>query len=306
MFVDGRVVHFEQVQVQQRGSVLLQLSFPILDALLDRLGAPVLQGKDGSVHTLLKVLHVGVCLESVPDFLTEKTFCKLEDEVHCPREVKKMDVFVSHWQGPLTTAEGLGHLGRGPDGEVTPAHIFLIEDVCEPANLVLLVVEKGLKSHDVGSHQVTDGVFGGVEGRGLGEDYSPAVLVPVGQHEDVAGRHQVRDSLVLPQKTLVRGHGLYLHTYPAVQLLEPGGVLASHRQILLQDLTGLFDVEFLHPQKPKNEVGVESSSADVGLIFYPLSDVCQCFLPLFVCLIELLLSHLLDVLGQGAGVGVLR
>ena len=159
MFVDGRVVHFEQVQVQQRGSVLLQLSFPILDALLDRLGAPVLQGKDGSVHTLLKVLHVGVCLESVPDFLTEKTFCKLEDEVHCPREVKKMDVFVSHWQGPLTTAEGLGHLGRGPDGEVTPAHIFLVEDVCEPTNLILFVVKKSFKSHHVGPHQVTDCVL---------------------------------------------------------------------------------------------------------------------------------------------------
>ena len=86
-------------------------------------------------------------------------------------------------------------------------------------------------------------------------------------------------------------------TYPAVQLLEPGWILAPHRQILLQDLTRLLDVKLLHSEKPKNEVRVKTSSPDVGLIFYPFSDVCQCFLPLFVGLIELLLSNFLDVLG---------
>merc|ERR1712232_712566 len=103
-----------------------------------------------------------------------------------------MDVFVSHGQSSLTTAKRLGDLGWGPYREMAPAHVFLVEDVGKSSDLVFLVVKKSLECHDVGSHQVTDGVFGGVEGCGLGEDDPPAVLVPLRQHKDVASLHQVR------------------------------------------------------------------------------------------------------------------
>ena len=43
-------------------------------------------------------------------------------------------------------------------------------------------------------------------------------------------------------------------TYPAVQVLEPGGILASHRQILVQDSAGLLAVKFLHSQETEDEV----------------------------------------------------
>ena len=139
-------------------------------------------------------------LEAVSDFLTEKTLGKLEDEVHRPGQVQEMDVFVSHGQSSLTTAKRLGDLGWGPYREMAPANVFLVEDVGKSSDLVFLVVKKSLECHDVGSHQVTDGVLGGVEGGGLGEDDPPAVLVSLRQHEDVAGRHQVGDGRVLRDK----------------------------------------------------------------------------------------------------------
>jgi len=224
------------------------------------------------------MFQVRVGLEAVPDFLTEKTFCKLEDEVHRPGQVQEMDVFVSHGQSSLTTAKRLGDLGWGPDREVAPAHVFLVEDVGKSSHLVFLVVKKSLECHDVGSHQVTHGVFGGVEGCGLREDDPPAVLVPLWQHEDVASRHQVRYGRV-----------------PAVQVLEPGGILASHGQIFVQDSAGLLAVEFLHPQETENEVGVKSGSSNVRLVFYPFSNICQGFLSLFVSFVELILSYFLYV-----------
>ena len=112
-----------------------------------------------------------------------------------------MDVFVSHGQSSLTTAERLGDLGWGPYREVAPAHVLLVEDVGKSSDLVFLVVKKSLECHDVGSHQVTHGVFGGVEGCGLREDDPPAVLVSLRQHKDVASRHQVRYGRVLRDKT---------------------------------------------------------------------------------------------------------
>ena len=132
------------------------------------------------------MFQVRVGLEAVSDFLTEKTFCKLENEVHRPGQMEEMDVFVSHGQGSLTTAKRLGDLGWGPDREMAPAHVFLVEDVGKSSHLVFLVVKKSLECHDVSSHQVTDGVFRGVEGRGLGEDDSPTVLVSLRQHKDVS------------------------------------------------------------------------------------------------------------------------
>jgi len=220
-----------------------------------------------------------VGFEAVSDFLTEKTFRKLEDEVHGPGQVEEMDVFVSHGQSSLTAAERLGDLGWGPDREVAPAHVLLVEDVGKSSHLVFLVVKKSLECHDVGSHQVTDGVFRGVEGGGLGENDSPAVLVTLWQNKDVTSRHQVRYGRV-----------------PAVQVLEPGGILASHRQIFVQDSAGLLAVEFLHSQETEDEVGVKAGSANVRLVFYPFSNVCQRFLSLFVCFVQLILSYFLDVL----------
>ena len=61
----------------------------------------------------------------------------------------------------------------------------------------------------------------------------------------------------------MREHRSEQQTYPAVQVLEPGGILASHRQIFLQDRAGLLNVKFLHSQEPQNEVGVKSGSSDV-------------------------------------------
>ena len=74
--------------------------------------------------------------------------------------MEKVNVLMPHWQGSLTAGESLGNLRWGPDGYVTPADILLVKDIGESSDLVLLVIEKGLKCHDMSSHQITDCIFG--------------------------------------------------------------------------------------------------------------------------------------------------
>ena len=173
----GSVLHLHGVQVQHGGAALLQLLLPAGDAVLDGHGAPVLGGQDGGVHALLKMLQVGVSLESVPDLVAEKALGELEDETHGPGQVEEVDVLVPHGESSLAAAERLGHLTRRPDGDVAPAHVFLVENVGEASDLVLLVIEQGLEGHHVGPHQVAHRVLAGVKGGGLGEYDPPPVLV---------------------------------------------------------------------------------------------------------------------------------
>ena len=49
--------------------VLHKLLLPTGDAVLDGHGAPVLGGQDRGVHALLKMLQVGMSLETVPDLI---------------------------------------------------------------------------------------------------------------------------------------------------------------------------------------------------------------------------------------------
>ncbi len=70
-----------------------------------------------------------------------------------------------------------------------------------------------------------------------------------------------------------------MRTYPAVQILEPGGVLVAHREVLVQDLAGLLDLELLHPKEAEDEGGVQPHPPDVVLRLDPFPDLGQGSLP---------------------------
>jgi hypothetical protein len=46
-----------------------------------------------------------------------------------------VDLAVAQGQGPLAAREGLGDLRRGPDGDVAPVHVPLVEDVGQAVDL---------------------------------------------------------------------------------------------------------------------------------------------------------------------------
>jgi len=162
-----------------------QFLLPALDTLGHGDGAAVLLGEDVGGHGLCEAVHAAVRLEPVPDLLAEQTLGEGENEGHGPGQVEEVDGLVPHGQSSFTAAEGLGHLGGRPDGQLAPRNGLLVEDVCEASDLVLLVLQEGFEGHDVGAHDVARGEPAGVHGRGLGEDHAPAVAVALGQHEDV-------------------------------------------------------------------------------------------------------------------------
>jgi hypothetical protein len=65
------------------------------------------------------------------------------------------------------------------------------------------------------------------------------------------------------------------YTYSAVKVLEPGGVLVAHGQILVQDLAGLLHLELLHAQEAQDEGGVQAHAPDVGLGLEPFPHLGQ-------------------------------
>ena len=104
---------------------------------------------------------------------------------------------MSHGKGAFTATESLGDLCGCPDGDVTPADIFLIKDVCESSDLVLLVIEKGLECHHVGSHEVTNIIFTGVKSSCLREYHTSAMLVSVWENKNVSSINKLRQRRVL-------------------------------------------------------------------------------------------------------------
>lgn len=127
------------------------------------------------------------------------TYCPLCFQVYAKYSLQQN--LVSHGKGTFTATESFGDLRGCPDGNVAPAHVLLIEDVCEAANLVLLVVEEGLECHHMGSHEVTDIIFTRVESSCLRENHTSAMLVSIWENKNVSGIYKLRQRGVLEFKS---------------------------------------------------------------------------------------------------------
>ena len=76
-------------------------------------------------------------------------------------------------------------------------------------------------------------------------------------------------------------------TYPAVQVLEPGGMLVPHGQILVQNLAGLLHLKLLHAEEAEDEGGVQAHAADVRLGLEPFPHLSQGALTHFRLLLQM-------------------
>ena len=80
---------------------------------------------------------------------------------------------------------------------MAPTDSLFIKNISKSTHLVLFIIEKCFKSHNVGSHHVTGCVFGGIKGSSLGEDNPSAMLVSVRENEYVAFVNKIGKSRVL-------------------------------------------------------------------------------------------------------------
>ena len=94
---------------------------------------------------------------------------------------------------------------------VPKADSLLVQHVGEPLDLVLLVVEQGLKCHDVRTHHVARGEATGVKDGPLGKDDAAAVRIALRQHKHVAHVNQLTQVGVLQNKSLAKNYSLKLH-----------------------------------------------------------------------------------------------
>ncbi len=83
---------------------------------------------------------------------------------------------------------------------------FLVQDVREALDLVLLVVEQGLEGHDVGADHVAGREATGVEDGALREDDAASVRITLRQHEHVAHVDELAQVRVLKQYKILSMH----------------------------------------------------------------------------------------------------
>ncbi len=74
---------------------------------------------------------------------------------------------------------------------------FLVQNVREALDLVLLVVEQGLEGHDVGANHVAGRKAARVEDGALREDDAASVRITLRQHKHVAHVDQLAQVRVL-------------------------------------------------------------------------------------------------------------
>lgn len=82
---------------------------------------------------------------------------------------------------------------------MTPTDGLLIEHISESTHLVLFIVEKSFKCHDMSSHHVAGGVFCGIKSSSLGENHPSAMLISVREHKYVAFVNQISKGRVLKE-----------------------------------------------------------------------------------------------------------
>ena len=113
--------------------------------LLQTASSPVVRGQEVTRELEAELLKTADHRESPSYFITEEGLAELKHGPHGEWEVEEVDILVSHRQVFLTDREDLAHLLWGPDGEVAQSEAGTVKYVGESSNLVLLILQQGLK-----------------------------------------------------------------------------------------------------------------------------------------------------------------